>query len=245
MSIDTIRLRLHACNHQKKSIIEKTISENTNQSLMLSTANNALYLKLLSIQGKGFDSQKIYSSEKYVFSDEPFENIVSKNTSKGINAHYLAMNKIRFISEDKIKETNLSIKGRYKLDSSQTTVSYMINPNKGFVDFEFSIPKYLYGHNLAQFVPQYNSSTYIENVQFMKKREVQLSLLYNRLYKFIKLFFTDLCINLKLEEYVDFHYIEVRRIDLCYNQYFETKEDALMYLDHQKKFALKSTLYNP
>jgi len=34
-------------------------------------------------------------------------------------------------------------------------------------------------------------------------------------------------------------YIEIRRLDICYNQYFPTKSDALAYLDQQKKLSLK------
>src|SRR5690606_27955484 len=67
--------------------------------------------------------------------------------------------------------------------------------------------------------------------------------------KFIDKFFTDLITflnqdsNFLIDTFPDYNYIEIRRIDLCYNQHFETKEEALMYLENQKKLK-KEKNYN-
>jgi hypothetical protein len=251
--IDTLRLRVHACNQQKKGIIQKTISERTNQSLMLIESHNRLYNALSNVKKKGFQTTKILSTEEIVFSDAPFEDVLSSKTSKQVNEHYIAMNKIRFTSQDKVMERNLSVKGKYRLDSSESDVTFMINYEGGFVDFEFSVPKYLYGHNLAQFVPQSRSSLAKEHSLYIKSVATQRDLLFDRLNRFIKLFFKDLWFNLNIhidketgELYEpNFDYIELKRVDLCYNQYFDTKEDSLLYLDSQKKFARKSKIYSP
>lgn len=251
--LDTTRWRVHACNQQKKGIMQKTISERSEQSLMLIESHNRLFNALCSVKKKGFHTTKILSTEEIVFSDDPFDELLSSKTGKQVNEHYIAMNKIRFTSQDKVEERNLSLKGKYRLDSSETDVTFLINYEGGFIDFEFSIPKYLYGHNLAEFVPQSRSSLASKHSLYIKKVETQRDLLPQRLDRFIKLFFKDLWFNLDI--HVDkktgeifepnFDYIELKRIDLCYNQYFESKGDSLLYLEAQKKLARTSKIYSP
>lgn len=251
--IDTLRLRVHACNQQKMGLMQKTISERTTQSLMLVESHNRLFNALCAVKKKGFETTKVLSKEEIVFSDDPFEDVLSSKTSKQVNEHYVAMNKIRFTSQDKVMERNLSLKGKYRLDSSESDVTFMINYEGGFIDFEFSVPKYLYGHNLAEFVPQNRSSLAKQHSLYIKKVSTQRDLLFDRLDKFINVFFKDLWFNLKIDVDKDtgetfspnFDYIEIKRIDLCYNQYFESKGDALLYLESQKKLARKSKIYSP
>lgn len=244
--LDTIRYRVHGTNQQKKGIMYKTMTEkNPALSLMIVPSHNDLYNVLNAVKKKGFSTTKILSNEKIVFSDKPFEEVLSSRMGKHINEHYIAMNKIRFSSGDVVKERNLAVKGRYKLDSSETGVTFIINYEGGFIDFEFSIPKYLYGHNLAEFVPQYRSSLKSTHGDKLVKWNVQRDLTHQRLERFTTSFFNDLFLNLKLEEAPNFDYIEILRFDLCYNQYFDSKEDSLQYLKHQKKFQKKSKIYSP
>lgn len=141
---------------------------------------------------------------------------------------------MEFHDANKVKEVNLRVNGSYRVPSSFGGVTFSINENGSFIDFNLSIPKYLYGHSLAEFVPQARSSRYMNNPLLIDWNE-QRKIIYKRLMSFIDYFCNDLCQMFQLDTMPNKDYIEVRRIDLCYNQYFDSKKDALSYLDHQKK----------
>jgi hypothetical protein len=64
---------------------------------------------------------------------------------------------------------------------------------------------------------------------------------YKRLKQFIKLFFDWLypaSISLGV---IDLTKVEINRLDFCYNQFFQTKYDALNYLTYQKRLRKKFT----
>lgn len=102
--------------------------------------------------------------------------------------------------------------------SSHYDLSYACNAQKNYLEFNFSIPKYLYSTNVLQFVNEYDQTA-----------KTQFSILITFLHKFIKENFTTPPL---LED------IEINRIDLCYNQFFNSKSDALAYLDEQKKLLV-------
>ena len=105
------------------------------------------------------------------------------------------------------------------IGSSHYTLSYKYNVREDCVDFDFSIPKYLYGTNILQFVKY-----------FGQDYETQ----YNFLMSFIRSFIKKIAI-----EVVDMANVSITRIDLCYNQFFNSKFDAFKYLDEQKKLLSK------
>lgn len=105
------------------------------------------------------------------------------------------------------------------LPSSHYSVSYVVNVQGNYVDFNFSLPKTLYGTNLFQFVDYYSQSC-----------DVTFALFIRYIFDFARDYF------IQLPEAQD---MEVRRIDLCYNQFFNSKSDALQYLDHQKTLLVK------
>jgi len=126
-----------------------------------------------------------------------------------------------------------------KVPSSHYDISFQINIIRDYVEFQLSIPKYIYGHNIAQFV----TSPFNKNFESVNhEMKSQKASLYKRFYKFMQYFlvneFVDLEIDLKL--------VEITRLDLCFNQYFHSKEDALSYLDIQKqiKFSRKRSNSN-
>lgn len=97
-----------------------------------------------------------------------------------------------------------------KLSSDSYDVNFRIATDQDFIKFEFSIPKYLYGHNLDHF-PKTRGNEHYE------------------LYQFIKNFFL-----LEFKTVIEYQDIQLNRIDLCYNYFFETLENKQLYLEQLK-----------
>ncbi|MFT3679208.1 MAG: phage/plasmid replication protein [Ferruginibacter sp.] len=98
--------------------------------------------------------------------------------------------------------------------SSHYSLSYLLNPAQNCLEFNFSIPKYVYSTNVIQFI----------NI-FAQDSNTTFTTLMVFLHKFLKENF------LQTPLYED---VEINRIDLCYNQFFNSENDAMQYLDEQK-----------
>ncbi len=131
------------------------------------------------------------------------------------------------------------------LKSSHYLLAYSINSVKNNVEFNFSIPKMLYGSNICQFVKHPN-----EKGDFSRSKQLDINYVmtatYDRLMKFVNKFiatFTDVTYSVGGEAIqthrVNPQDVQIKRIDLCFNQYFDSKEDALTYLSAQKKIRKK------
>lgn len=105
-------------------------------------------------------------------------------------------------------------RSNFNIPSSHYSVSYFINTTRDFIEFNLSVPKYLFGNNVLQFVSRYNYA--VDHT-------------FGLLYRFLMDFKREYLYNHVLD-----NDIEVNRIDCCYNQFFNSKEDALTYLDQQK-----------
>ncbi|MES2110954.1 MAG: phage/plasmid replication protein [Bacteroidota bacterium] len=113
----------------------------------------------------------------------------------------------------------LSKRSTIYIKSSHYSVSYFYNITQDFIDFNLSIPKYLYGTNIIQFVKYFSqdcNTTYDALVDFVKS--------------FVHKHFIDV---------IDMKDIELTRLDLCYNQFFNSKFDAMKYLLEQKELLTK------
>ena len=230
-------------NQQKKETIDKIREMKGNDSIFLVPNHFDLYAVLMEFKGKSFTRTEYYNSEKKESSINTHDEYLSSSTSKQVNNHFLQLERMRYTDGDYIKEQNRKITGKYRIASSSPDVSFTINPDGGYIDFNVSIPKYLFMHNSAQFVPQIDSKNYKRLDGNFFEWNVQRHYLYKRLVRFIERFFIDMYGFFKLDGLTpDYNYIEIRRIDLCYNQFFENKEDALTYLEHQKKIHKKSNL---
>jgi len=144
------------------------------------------------------------------------------------------------LSFNNVVNTSLKAHTNYiNVKSSHFDMAYRIDYIRDFIELQFSIPKYLQGHNIAQFVVSpFNKG--FESVN--PEMKFQKSNLYNRFVKFMKFFIQNEFIDLE----VDLKLLEIIRIDFCFNQYFDSKKDALSYLDMQKqiKFAKKRDTAN-
>ncbi|GAA4914459.1 phage/plasmid replication domain-containing protein [Mucilaginibacter defluvii] len=103
--------------------------------------------------------------------------------------------------------------------SSNYKLLYKYYIKSDCLDFEFSIPKYLYGSNILQFVKWHDQDS---------------DGMYRYLMGFIKSFFNKYSL-----EPIDFKDISIHRIDFSYNQFFNSKYDALKYLSEQKQLLPK------
>ncbi len=118
--------------------------------------------------------------------------------------------RVEIVDEDtgeiKVYDEKSTDKSFYKIPSYSYDLNFFVDKNKRKLVCEFSIPKYLYGHNLNLF-------PHVPDVNF------------NYLYVFCVKFVKDV-LNENLHK-VDF---EITRLDICYNYKFESAENKQKYL---------------
>lgn len=236
--LDTIGLRLHAINDIKTGTINVIKAEN-GLSPYAVPAHNDLYKKMMASKDRDFTMTVHYSRERETYEQTDPETVHILENAPKLTKHWSVKDRMRFIHGEKSKDVIKGINGEYRVPSSFSDATFFINPNAGYIDFQVSIPKYLYGHSLAQFIPQENSELKFEHGIKFNDWNFQKKHLYARLRKFIDKFFTDLCHHFGVEVLPDENYIEVTRLDLCYNMYFKDKEEALKVLDNLKKIDKK------
>lgn len=239
--IDSINLRLHGVNQEKLNNLEIIKAQNENTSIMKLPEHFELYQKILSYKGKTFSVTKTFNKEISTNSSLTDEEFLNSHTSKQTHDYRLSLNKQKFVDGDIEKIYNLNVRGKYSLNSQSYHVVFNVNLNAGYIDFFFSIPKYLYSHQLAQFIPQINSSSFKKFTYKLHSFNFQSKILHERLSDFIDSFFLDLCTKFKVDTLPNYEYIEITRLDLCYNQYFNSKHDALLYLEEQKKISKRKS----
>lgn len=233
--IDTIKIRLHGIldvNDDTLSLIQKQ----NGRSNLLVPEHQEIYKRFLKFKNKNYNMNLVYNKQTNSIEQLTDDEFLLLENSKKLTQFYQNRNIMRFVNAKETKEVNLRVNGSYKVPSSSSDINFSINENASYIDFEFSIPKYLYGHNLAQFIPQSNSNFCKTHGLKSNNWTFQASKLYDRLLDFLEnRFFVDMMHFFKLDVFPNMDYIEVRRIDLCYNQFFESKQDALTYLENQKK----------
>ncbi|MBK3518242.1 phage/plasmid replication domain-containing protein [Carboxylicivirga marina] len=120
------------------------------------------------------------------------------------------------------------------LTSSHYYLAYSIRVDRDFVEMNFSIPKYVYGTNIMQFVPHKHEEHNYNNDD-LDSLEFNVEKTYERLMAFIDSFINDWFKGIEIAN----EDIEIARLDICYNQYFKSEEDSLKYLDYQKRIKKK------
>lgn len=133
------------------------------------------------------------------------------------------------------KERAYRHRNKLNVDSSHYLCTYLIDRDADFIEFNFSIPKYLNGHNVSQFIPEaYGTKDF--SMAYSNDFQNARTKLYGYLIKFLHSFFKKTFGTL---EY-DLKYIEINRVDLCFNQIFRTKEEALQYFEYQTRITKKN-----
>lgn len=113
--------------------------------------------------------------------------------------------------------------------SSHYTFSWMANYTADYIEFNFSIPKYVYGSNVLMFTDHIGDRDYTFHDCWHLKTNFERGA--GRLGRFINEFFA---FEFPLTK-INFKDVEVNRIDVCFNQMFRTKGEALKYLEYQKR----------
>lgn len=125
------------------------------------------------------------------------------------------------------------------LTSSHYYLGFKIQSDRDYVEFNFSIPKFIYGTNLVQFVPHTTENTkyYSRNdIEDLKSVE---NFTYDRLIRFIKTFLKLYFPSANDFRGIDLNDVEINRLDISFNQHFNSKKEALKYLEFQKKIKKK------
>lgn len=117
--------------------------------------------------------------------------------------------------------------------SHHYTISNRVDYDRDFVEFSFSIPKYVYGTNIVLFVPHHLSPSFSRDHHSRVRYNLDRS--YGWLRDFLNRFFRYEFPECRLVKELT----EVNRIDLCYNQVFRTKADSFDYLNQVRKFRKK------
>ncbi|MEB0278957.1 phage/plasmid replication protein [Mucilaginibacter sp. 10B2] len=147
------------------------------------------------------------TGETHVFIDEDTGETVENTKIRAILHH------------DSDSLIPLSKRSKLFIASSHYSVSYFYNITSDFISFDLSIPKYMYGTNIVQFIKYFSQDS---NTTF------------DALNDFVKSF-----THKHFLDVIDPLDIELTRLDLCYNQFFNSKFDSLKYLNEQKELLKK------
>lgn len=123
--------------------------------------------------------------------------------------------------------------GWIKVPSSHYTLLYNIDDKRGHVDFNFSIPKYVFGTNIHQFIPHKFDNDLMSEIMWSDNVNENIDEGYYRLMRFIKQFFESMNIGIRWYD------VQIMRLDMCFNQIFSSKDEALLVLEQQKRIARK------
>ncbi|NHN25844.1 hypothetical protein FIA58_009175 [Flavobacterium jejuense] len=226
--LDTVTFLLHNVNLDKIDLNAHRGRKYVNEF------NRLLYERLLDYENKYISRTRKFINEGVVedIDDDYFKR-------KSITNYGIVKKRQGAIVEsyDKKDFFFFPVHGNITTASSDSSCKFSVNENTDTLKFELSIPKYFYGHNIAQFVPNIESERYRKNPFFIREFEGQLKDLRIRLVEFISTFFQDLSVLLGIQNFNLFRLedVEVKRLDLCYNQFFASKEMAIDYLLAQKK----------
>jgi hypothetical protein len=109
------------------------------------------------------------------------------------------------------------------------------NRDRNFIEFDFAIPKYIWGTNILMLVEH----VWDKNFQYHRSQSLDYNLKksYELLVNFISRFFKNEFIDCP----IDYTCVEINRIDFCFNQVFDSKKHALEYLEYQKQIRRKNS----
>jgi len=113
------------------------------------------------------------------------------------------------------------------MPSSNYKIRYVIDYSQNFIKVEFSIPKYFFGTNILQTGDNPFSVNWSPFDSQNNTLEAQFGKAYAVFVSYIKKFFDVEFTGAT----IDYSKVKFRRLDLCFNLVFDTKENALQYLE--------------
>jgi len=126
------------------------------------------------------------------------------------------------------------------LQSSHSKIVAFID-DRSIITFNFSIPKYLYGNNVMQFLHGIGAIGTLNNII---DYDIQKELSYSKLIAFIASFLKSEFPTISIK----FSDIEIKRIDLCFNEIYSSIDNALNALEAKKQIKKKwerDGMYHP
>jgi len=180
-------------------------------------------LHYVNLNFKGTSKNTVYipkseheNLSKSPLADEKFIIDYFRNEKTGIHL-------VRYKSQERLNNS-----GHYYFHAFE-------NRDRDFLEFNFSIPKYIFGTNILMHVE------HLENKNFQYSNgqsfDYNIKRSYDLLISFINRFFKTEFIDCM----VDYTCVEINRIDLCFNQVFDSKKQALEYLEYQKQIRRKNS----
>jgi hypothetical protein len=151
------------------------------------------------------------------------EFIISANEK----THHKHQKFIQYLDTNKIV-TRYS--NKFYVKSSSYYVTYQINYLRNEINFNLSIPKFLYGNNIRQFVQHKMDKNF--SFQFNADFKFNANQAYPKLMSFL-FWFNERYLNVKRED------IYIKRIDFCFNMFFKDQVEKKMYLNYLKKAKKK------
>lgn len=128
------------------------------------------------------------------------------------------------------------------IPSSDSKVQIYINPLKEEIKIRFSIPKYLYGTNLFEFLPTFGTPLYSVEHNYYKDLQKISDITYTRMIRLLKDFFITNFVSINFNE-VGFSDVIIDEIHFCTNQYFNDSYiiDEVMEMQRKKKKKYERT----
>lgn len=139
----------------------------------------------------------------------------------------------RFIHYANPDGVNIVTSYSHKLVASHHyEVAYRIDYVRDIISFNISIPKFLYGNNIRQFV----AHKLDKDFDYYKAEDVEYNLqeTFSRLQTFVKMF-NNKFLRANLSDIV------LKRIDFCFNRFFQNKVDKAQYLFYLKGKSIRYT----
>jgi len=126
---------------------------------------------------------------------------------------------------------NTKIYGR--LNSGINGVAYYVNQYRDFIEYNFSLPKYIYGTNILEFIPS------LEINGFRNRQGIidNLDMVYKMFIKFIEEFFKQ------FEYKINYAHLEINRIDFCFNFYSNEVDKDFIELKKSDLFKGKNVVH--
>ena len=167
-----------------------------------------------------------------------YEHIIRIGNNRikiGYKSHKTLLDRQIFINEETAETIETMRFAPLRNPSSNYNIWIRADLLRDFIHIEFSIPKYFYGSNLMQTILHPDNKEFMfirgqtDTMSHVKKY------LYKELIKHIKNFFNTEFSSVPY----DMRMITIDRMDLCYNQIFDSKQHALQYLEYQKQLKKK------
>ncbi|MBS2210263.1 hypothetical protein KEM09_02570 [Carboxylicivirga mesophila] len=184
--------------------------------------------RLVDILESSKTADKVYEHQN------PFADYVDTETGEihsSNQSKYLQLKSIHYGDSGK----QLTFFKDKKLTSSHYYLGYQVRLDRDYIEFNYSIPKYIFGTNIVQFVPHITEFKNSYGRAHLESMERIQAIIYDRLIFFVKYFLKMQFPLIDSFGWIDLNDVEINRLDICFNQYFESKEKALKYLEYQKR----------